>query len=105
MDSLIITTVTIKSKLLLLMANYSKNWKNKSSLRLYCNAMEGNWNLEKQEGVEKIVEKLEKSEREVREKIDEDSMLKSKITQDYCLFLWPIKRLESHLLCRREFQE
>jgi len=36
---------------------------------------------------------------------EEDDALESKITQDQCFSLQPIKRLESHPLCRGGFQE
>jgi len=52
-----------------------------------------------------VEEGLERSDREVEERIDEDNMLKSKITQDHCFSLLTIKRLESHLLFREELQE
>ena len=53
-----------------------------------------------------VVEGLERSEREMKEEVfDEDNMLESKTTQDRCLSLQPIKRLESHILFREEPQE
>ena len=52
-----------------------------------------------------VEEGLERSDREVEERIDEDNMLKSKITQDHRFSLLTIKRLESHLLFREELQE
>jgi len=36
------------------------------------------------------------------EVFDKDNMLESKMTQDHHLSLWPIKRLESHLLFRED---
>jgi len=36
--------------------------------------------LKKREGIEETVERLEKSGREVKERIDEDNMLKGKTT-------------------------
>ena len=36
------------------------------------------------------------------EVFDEDNVLESKTTRDRHLSLWPIKRLESHLLLREE---
>ena len=36
------------------------------------------------------------------EVFDEDNVLESKTTQDCCLSLWPIKRLESHILFTEE---
>jgi len=46
---------------------------------------------------------VERSDREIEEEVfDEDNALKSKTTQNYCLSLWPIKRLESHLLFRED---
>jgi len=48
-----------------------------------------------------VVEGLERSGREIEEEVfDEDNVLESKITRDRYLSLWPIKRLESHLLFR-----
>jgi len=39
----------------------------------------------------------------MKEKVfDEDNTLENKTTQDYCLSLQPIKRLESHLLFRED---
>jgi len=36
------------------------------------------------------------------EVFDEDNVLENKITRDRHLFLWPIKRLKSHLLFRED---
>jgi len=36
---------------------------------------------------------------------DENNVLKNKMTQDYHLSLWPIKRLKSHILFKEEPQE
>jgi len=53
-----------------------------------------------------VVEGLERLDREMKEEVfDEDNILKSKMTQDHCLSLQPIKRLESHILFREEPQE
>jgi len=53
-----------------------------------------------------VVEGLERSDRETKEEVfDKDNVLESKTTQDCCLSLQPIKRLESHLLFREEPQE
>ena len=53
-----------------------------------------------------VVKGLERSDREIEEKVfDEDNVLENKTTQDHHLSLWPIKRLESHLLFREEPQE
>ena len=54
-----------------------------------------------------VVEGLERSgresDREIEEELfDEDNVLESKTTRDRHLSLWPIKRLESHLLLREE---
>jgi len=46
-------------------------------------------------GVEKG---LKRSDREIEEKNDKDNILESKITQNHCLSLLNIKRLESYLL-------
>jgi len=51
----------------------------------------------------RVVEGLERSDREIEEEVfDEDSALESKTTQDCCLFLQPSKRLESYPLFREE---
>jgi len=55
--------------------------------------------------VEKTVRRLEKLEREIKEKFDKDYILESKTTQNCYLFLWSIKRLKSHLLFREKPQE
>jgi len=60
------------------------------------NTTEENWNSEKQKGVKEKVGKLEKSGREVEERIDKDNMLKSKQVWDQHYSLPIIKRLESH---------
>jgi len=53
-----------------------------------------------------VVGGLERSDREIEEEVfNEDNVLKSKTTRDRRLSLWPIKRLESHLLLREEPQE
>jgi len=39
------------------------------------------------------------------EVFDENNMLESKTTRDCHLSLWPIKRLESHILFREKPQE
>jgi len=53
-----------------------------------------------------VVGGLERSDREIEEEVfDEDNVLESKTTRDCRLSLWPIKRLESHLLLREEPQE
>ena len=50
-----------------------------------------------------VVEGLERSDREIEEEIfDKDNVLESKTTWDCHLSLWPIKRLESHILFRGE---
>jgi len=45
------------------------------------------------------------TEREIKERIDEDDVLKNRLTQDQHLFLLSIKRLENYLLFREEPQE
>jgi len=53
-----------------------------------------------------VVEGLERSDRKIEEEVfDEDNVLESKTTRDCCLFLWPIKRLESHILFKEAPQE
>jgi len=42
--------------------------------------MEGDWNLEKREGVEGIVERLGKLRKEIEKRIEEDNVPKSKTT-------------------------
>jgi len=69
------------------------------------NTMERNWNLGKQGGVEEIVRRLGKSDREIEKRFNKDSILKSKTTRDHHYFLQPIKRLKSYLLCKEESQE
>jgi len=50
-----------------------------------------------------VVEGLERSDREIEKEVfDKDNVLKSKMTQDRYLSLWPSKRLESHPLFREE---
>jgi len=50
-----------------------------------------------------VVEGLERSDREIEKQVfDKDNVLKSKMTQDRYLSLWPSKRLESHPLFREE---
>ena len=49
-----------------------------------------------------VEEGLERLDREVEERINEDNMLKSKTTRDCHLSLWPSKRLKSYLLFREE---
>ena len=50
-----------------------------------------------------VVEGLERSDREIEKEVfDKDNVLKSKMTQDRYLSLWPSKRLKSHSLFREE---
>jgi len=49
------------------------------------------------------VRRVEKLEKEVEERFDENNILKGKITQDHCLSLWLSKRLERYPLCEEEF--
>ena len=88
---------------LLLMTSLACDWGLSLSFTLACHSK--NLFCPFQQGVEGIVERLGKLEKEIEERIEEDNMLKSKTTWDHCLSLQPIKRLESHLLCRGEFQE
>jgi len=50
-------------------------------------AVEGNWNLEEPEDIEKVERRTEKWRRETAGRLDKDNVLKSKITQDYPLCL------------------
>jgi len=52
-----------------------------------------------------VGERLERSDREVEKRFDEDNMLESKMTRDHYLSLQPIKRLKSYLLFRKKPQE
>ena len=69
------------------------------------NILEGDWGSRIWWGVEGVEEGLERSGKEVEERIDEDNMLKNRLTQDQHFSLLPIKRLESYLLFRGEPQE
>jgi len=52
-----------------------------------------------------VGERLERLDREVEERFDEDNMLESKTTRDHYLSLQPIKKLKSYLLFRKKPQE
>jgi len=43
-------------------------------------AVEGNWNLEEQEDIEEVEKRTEKLRRETVGRLDEDNVLKSKMT-------------------------
>ena len=59
-------------------------------------AMGENWNLEKWEDIEETVERLGKSEKEIKERFNQDNILESKITRDCCLSLYgPSKGLRA----------
>jgi len=51
------------------------------------------------------VRRLGKLGREIEKRFDEDNALESKMTQDHCLSLQSMKRLESHSLHKEGFQE
>jgi len=69
------------------MANYSKIERVKLLWSYIAMAVEGNWNLEKQEDIGKVERGPEKLRRETTERLNEDNGLKSKTTQDHCLCL------------------
>ena len=50
-------------------------------------AVEGNCNLEEQEGIEEIERGIEKWRREAAGKLDKDNTLEDKMTQNRCLYL------------------
>ena len=52
-----------------------------------------------------VGERLERLDREVEERFDEDNMLERKTTRDHYLYLQLIKRLKSYLLFRKKPQE
>jgi len=78
----------------LLMANYSKIKRAKPLWSHLAMAVEGNWKSEKWEYIGEVKRRIEKLRREVVRRLDEGNMLESKMAQDRCLCLWPIKRLE-----------
>jgi len=43
--------------------------------------------------------------KKVERRINKDNALKSKMAQDHCLLLWPSKRPENYLSCKRGFLE
>ena len=67
--------------------------------------MEGNGNLEEQEGIEQVERGTEKLRREAAGRLNEDNMLEGKTTRNYCLYLQPSKRFETQPSCKREFLE
>jgi len=52
-----------------------------------------------------VGERLERLDREIKERFDEDNMLERKTTRDHYLSLQLIKRLKSYLLFRKKPQE
>jgi len=76
--------VTIRSKPSSWMANYSNIKKTKSMQSHIATTIEGNWVSEKQEDIGSAVRRLEKLKREIKEGLDKDNMLKSKMIQDRC---------------------
>ena len=52
-----------------------------------------------------VGERLERLDREIKERFDEDNMLEKKTTRDHYLSLQLIKRLKSYLLFRKKPQE
>jgi len=58
-------------------------------------AVEGNWNLEEPEDIEKVERRTKKQRREAVGKLDKDNVLESKTTRDRCLHLQPSKRLKT----------
>ena len=85
--SIIHRRVIIRSEPSSLMANYSKIERVKLLWSYIAMAVEGNWNLEKQEDIGKVERGPEKLRRETTERLNEDNGLKSKTTQDHCLCL------------------
>jgi len=70
----------IRAEPLLLMANYSKIKRVEPPWSHIIMAVEGNWNLEEQEDIEEVERRTEKLRRETVGKLDEDNVLKSKMT-------------------------
>ena len=68
-------------------------------------AVEGNGNLEEQEGIEKVEKGTKKLRRETVGRLDEDNALENKITRNCHLYLQPSKRFETQPLCERGFLE
>jgi len=70
-----------------LMANYGKIKRVKLLWSCIAMAVEGNCNLEEQEGIEEIERGIEKWRREAAGKLDKDNTLEDKMTQNRCLYL------------------
>jgi len=88
-----------------LIANYSKNRENEFLQGLYCKCNRRQLELRKAKRCRRDSGKTKEVRKRGKRESDEDNMLKSKMTQDHCLSLQPIKRLRSHLLYKEEFQE
>jgi len=52
-----------------------------------------------------VVERLERSNKEIGKRFDKDDMLERRLTQDQLLSLLSIRRLKSYLLFRENPQE
>jgi len=85
----------IRSEPSSLMANYSNIKRVEPPWNHIAIAVEGNWNLEEQEDIEKIERRPEKLRKETAGRLDEDNGLESKMTQDHCLRQQPGKRLKT----------
>jgi len=103
--SIIHKRVTIRSELSSLMANYSKIKRVEPPWSCLAMAVEGNWNTEEWEDIEEIKRRTVKLRREVVGRLDEGNTLKSKMAQDCCLCLWPVKRLKVRPSCKGGFPE
>jgi len=68
-------------------------------------AVEGNGNLEEQEGIEQVERGIEKLRRETTRRLDEDNTLEGKMTRNCRLYLQPSKRFETRPSCKRGFLE
>ena len=69
------------------MANYGKIKRVELPQSHIAMAVEGNWNLEEWEGIEKEKGGTEKLRREIVERLDEDNALEGKMTQNRHLYL------------------
>ena len=87
------------------MANYGKIKRVKPPQSYIIIAVEGNRNLEEQEGIEEIERGTKKLRRETVGRLDEDNALENKITQNYHLYLQLSKRFETQPSCKRGFLE
>ena len=77
------------------MANYSKIQRVEPPWSCIAVVVEGNWNLEEQEDIEKVERGTEKLRREAARRLDKGNALESKTTRDRHLCLQPSKRFET----------